>query len=380
MTRLSGTLLAHSPPMQTPEARLLEDAFNEFSKASDSIISHYGVLENQIRELKRELEEKNRALERASEYLYTILDSLPVGVVVVDGKSVIFANKNAEDLIPEGIIGNLSSTAERTGEIKCGLGRYRWKTQALANGFEGRHVVAIEDVTEIERMKEHMERDERLMAMGEMAARISHEIKNPLGSMELFLSMLMAGKMRVRDRKYLEYILFGVKTIDRIINNILSYTRPRELSLKDGELRSVVGDTLEFMSVSTSVRDIDLEFAPASSGQAKFDPDMLKLVIMNLVSNAMDAVGPGGRIKVDIRENERYGVLVVSDNGPGMTEELRRNIFNPFFTTKDKGVGLGLFIVYNIVKAHGGSIEVESEEGSGSSFLIYIPKERLAVI
>ncbi|OPY01277.1 MAG: Sensor protein ZraS [Syntrophorhabdus sp. PtaB.Bin184] len=366
--------------MQTPEARLLENAFNEFSRASDSIISHYGVLENQIRELKRELEEKNRALERASEYLYNILDSLPVGVVVVDGRSVIFANKNAEDLIPEGIIDNLSGTAERTGEIKCGLGRYRWKTQALTNGFEGRHVVAIEDVTEIERMKEHMERDERLMAMGEMAARISHEIKNPLGSMELFLSMLMAGKMRVRDRKYVEYILFGVKTIDRIINNILSYTRPRELSLKEGELRSVVGETLEFMSVSTSVRDIDLEFAPASEGRALIDPDMLKLVVMNLVSNAMDAAGPGGRIKVDIRENERYGVLVVSDNGPGMTEELRRNIFNPFFTTKDKGVGLGLFIVYNIVKAHGGSIEVESEEGSGSSFLIYIPKERLTAI
>jgi signal transduction histidine kinase len=134
------------------------------------------------------------------------------------------------------------------------------------------------------------------------------------------------------------------------------------------------------MSVSTSVRDINLEFAPASEGRALFDPDMLKLVIMNLVSNAMDAAGPGGRIKVDIRENERYGVLVVSDNGPGMTEELRRNIFNPFFTTKDKGVGLGLFIVYNIVKAHGGSIEVESEEGSGSSFLIYIPRERLTVI
>lgn len=380
ITRLSGTLLAHSLPMQTPEARLLENAFNEFSKASDSIISHYGVLESQIRELKRELEEKNRALERASEYLYTILDSLPVGVVVVDGRSVIFANKNAEDLIPEGIIEGLSGSAERTGEMKCGLGRYRWKARALANGFEGRHVVAIEDVTEIERMKEHMERDERLMAMGEMAARISHEIKNPLGSMELFLSMLMAGKMRVRDRKYLEYVLFGVKTIDRIINNILSYTRPRELSLKEEELRSVVGDTLEFMSVSASVRSIGLEFAPVSQGRVLIDPDMLKLVVMNLVSNAMDAVGPGGRIKVDIRENERYGVLVVSDNGPGMTEELRRNIFNPFFTTKDKGVGLGLFIVYNIVKAHGGSIEVESEEGSGSSFLIYIPKERLAAI
>ncbi|MEN6616694.1 MAG: ATP-binding protein [Syntrophorhabdus sp.] len=366
--------------MQRPEVTLLENAFSEFSKASDSIVNHYGMLEGQIKNLQKELEEKNAALERASEYLYTILNSLPVGVVVLDGKSVIFANKNAGELIPEGIIGHLSGTTEKTGEIRSGIGRYRWKTEALGNGFEGNHVVAIEDVTEIEKMKEHMERDERLRAMGEMAARISHEIKNPLGSMELFLSMLMAGKLRVKDRKYVEYILFGVKTIDRIINNILSYTRPKELSLKECELKSVVGDTLEFMSISTEVRNIDLQFAPTSPGMALFDPDMMKLVVMNLISNAMDAVGPKGKIKVDIRENKRYSVIVVSDNGPGMSEELRRSIFNPFFTTKDKGMGLGLFIVYNIVKAHGGSIEVESAEGSGSSFLIYIPKERLTVI
>ncbi|MHB8111162.1 MAG: sensor histidine kinase [Syntrophorhabdaceae bacterium] len=366
--------------MPRPEVKLLENAFSEFSKASDSIINYYGMLESQIKTLKEELEEKNAALERASEYLYTILDSLPVGVVVIDDRSVLFANKNAADLIPEGIIGRLSATSDKTGEIKCGLGRYRWKTEALGNGFEGKHVVAIEDVTEIERMKEHSERDERLMAMGEMAARISHEIRNPLGSMELFLSMLVAGKLRVKDRKYVEYVLFGVKTIDRIINNILSYTRPKELALKEAQLKSIVGDTLEFMSISTSVRNIDLEFRPASAGNALFDPDMMKLVVMNLISNAMDAVGENGRIKVDIRENERFGVLVVSDSGPGMTEDVRRSIFNPFFTTKDKGVGLGLFIVYNIVKAHGGIIEVDSEEGVGSSFLIYIPKGRLTVL
>lgn len=366
--------------MQIPEVKLLENAFNEFSKASDSIINHYAALEGQIRDLKRQLEEKNRALERAGEYLYTVLDSLPVGVVVIDGKKVLFANKNAEELIPEGVVACLGDGRKKTGEIKNGRGHYRWQKEGLANGFEGRQVIAIEDVTEIERMKEHMERDERLMAMGEMAARISHEIKNPLGSMELFLSMLLAGRMRAKDRKYAEYVLFGVKTIDRIINNILSYTRPRELSLKKEELRSIVGDTLDFMSVSTAMRNIAVDFAPNSPGSALFDPDMMKLVIMNLVSNAIDAVGEGGRIKVDIRENERYGVLIVSDNGPGMPEEVRRSIFNPFFTTKDKGVGLGLFIVYNIIKAHGGFIEVESEKGSGSSFLIYIPRERLAVI
>lgn len=371
-------LIAECLAMPVTEAKLLENAFNEFSKASDSIINYYGALEHQIRELKRELEEKNRALERSSEYLYTILDSLPVGVVVIEEGSVVFANKNAAELIPEGIVGDLNRGPDRTGEIKNGRGHYRFKKEKLTNGFAGRQVITIEDVTEIERMKERSERDGRLMAMGEMAARISHEIKNPLGSMELFLSMLMSGKRRAKERKYLEYVLFGVKTIDRIINNILSYTRPRDLVLKEEELGAVLEGTLEFMSVSTAIRNIKVDYAPSFTGKAFFDPDLMKLVIMNLVSNAIDAVGEGGRIKADIRENEHYGVLVVSDNGPGMAEDVRKNIFNPFFTTKDKGVGLGLYIVYNIVRAHNGFIEVESEEGSGSSFLIYVPKKRLA--
>jgi signal transduction histidine kinase len=96
----------------------------------------------------------------------------------------------------------------------------------------------------------------------------------------------------------------------------------------------------------------------------------MKLVVMNLISNAVEAVDRNGRIKVDIKENDRYSVLIVSDSGVGMSEEVRRNIFNPFFTTKDKGVGLGLFIVYNIVKAHGGYVEVESTQNCGSSFLM----------
>jgi signal transduction histidine kinase len=216
--------------------------------------------------------------------------------------------------------------------------------------------------------------------MGEMAARISHEIKNPLGSMELFLSMLLSSKLKKADKKYVDYILFGVKTIDRIINNILSYTRPKTVSMKKGELFDIVKDTLDFMNISISARDIDVDFNVASHGPSSFDPDLMKLVVMNLISNAIEAVESKGRIKVDIKENGKYAVLIVGDNGPGMPEEVRKNIFNPFYTTKDKGVGLGLFIVYNIVKAHGGYIEVESAEGSGSTFLIYIPKERLSVV
>lgn len=366
--------------MPVPEVKLLESAFHEFSKASDSIVSYYNILENQIRELREEIEKKNRALERASEYLYTILDSLPVGVAVVDRKSILFVNKHAEEFVSEGIIGNLKNGVQKTGEVKNGKGHYRWKKEKLANGFEGKEVIAIEDVTETEKVKERNERDERLMAMGEMAAHIAHEIKNPLGSMELFLSMLPSEKLKKKKKEYVDYILFGVKTIDRIINNILSYTRPRTLVLKQEELFDIVRHTLDFMSVSINVHEIDIEFNASCQGHAYFDPDLMKLVVMNLISNAIDAVNKKGRIKVDIKENGRFSVLIVGDNGIGMTEEVRKNIFDPFFTTKDKGVGLGLFIVYNIVKAHGGHIEVESAENVGSSFLIYIPKERLSVV
>ena len=371
-----GTHFAFQKCMSAPDVKLLENAFNEFSRASDSIISYYGMLESRIRQLTKEVEEKNAELEKAGDYLNNILNSLPVGVVVLDRRSVAFQNKNAARLTTEGIVTHLDVNGQRTGEIKNGKGYFRWRKERLTNGFEGKEVIVIEDVTEMEKMKERSERDERLRAMGEMAARIAHEIKNPLGSMELFLSMIQGGRLRTKEKKYVDYVLFGLKTIDRIINNILSYTRPKTLVLKEERLFKIVSDTLDFMSVSIMGRAIEVEFNASYQGPSLFDPDLIKLVIMNLISNAIDAVGEKGAIRIEVREEGGFVLLVVSDDGVGMSEDVRRNIFNPFFTMKDKGVGLGLFIVYNIVQAHGGLIEAESSEGSGSSFFMYIPKDR----
>ncbi len=361
--------------MATAEARLLENAFQEFAKASDSIIHYYTALETQIRELKSEVEEKNRELERSREYFYTILNSLPVGVVVTHNGQTLFSNKNAAHLGSPDFLETLNNGSVKAGELKNGKGHFRWKKEELSNGFRGREVTVFEDVTEIEKMKERLGRDERLRAMGEMAARIAHEIKNPLGSMELFLSMLLDGKLRRRDRKYLEHILFGVKTVDRIINNILSYTRPKTLVTREESLARVAKDTLEFMSISISSREIDVSFHARNEGRCHFDPDLMRLVMMNLISNAIQAVSSPGLITIEVRDEENHAVLIVQDNGIGMEEQVRRNIFDPFFTTKEKGVGLGLFIVHNIIQAHGGYIEVESEKGNGSSFLIFIPRK-----
>ena len=355
----------------------MENAFQEFSKASNSIISYYNVLETQIRQLKKEIESKNNELLKAKEYLYNILDSLPVGVVVADKQSILFSNTKAEQMGSDGFMANLSSGGDCVGEVKTVKGHFRWRKEKLVHGFEGKEVVVFEDITEIEKMKERLERDERLRAMGEMAARISHEIKNPLGSMELFLSMLQTGKLRVRDRKYVDHILFGVKTIDRIINNILSYTRPRSLALKNDKISKVIEDVLDFMSISARTHAIEIRYSNSCEGICWFDPDLMKLVLMNFISNAMEAIADGGSITIEVREEGTFTLVVVKDSGCGMSEEVRKNIFNPFFTTKDKGVGLGLFIVHNIVKAHHGYVEVESQEGSGSSFFIYIPKDKI---
>ena len=371
-----GIHLAMVKGMSISEAELLKDAFNGFSRASDSIVNYYNVLESQIRLLKEEVECKNRELEKAREYLHNILDSIPVGIVVIDRKSISFLNKTAEKLSSEKFIDDLNNSSRMTGEIKNGKGQYRWKKDVLRNGFTGKEVIVIEDVTEFEKMKERFERDERLRAMGEMAARIAHEIKNPLGSMELFLSMLSDRKLKPKEKKYVDYIHFGVQTIDRIINNILSYTRPRSLVMHEEKIGKAVEETLDFMKLSIMSRNINVHYDVHYDGFSFFDPDMMKLVIMNFISNAIDAVTGKGSIRIEIKEEGKYVVIVVNDNGAGMSEDVRKNIFNPFFTTKDKGVGLGLYIVHNIVQAHEGYIEVESTEGIGTTFFVYIPKDR----
>lgn len=362
--------------MPAVEAKLLENAFQEFAKASDSIINYYGVLESQICRLRQEVDEKNAELERARGYLYNILNSLPIGVVVTDKNTVIFANEKAKRMGPEVVSDRVSSNNVKVGEVKNGRGYFRWKREQILSGSGANEVIVFEDVTEFERMKDRLERDERLMAMGEMAARMAHEIKNPLGSMELFLSMIMNGKLRQKDRQYIDYVLFGVKTIDRIINNLLSYTKPKTLALTESRLCQIVKETMDFMSLTARSRGISLEINTLFHGPSFFDPDLIKLVMMNFISNAIEAAGGRrGKVKIEVREEGKYAVIVVNDNGVGMSEEVQKNIFNPFFTTKDKGVGLGLYIVYNIVKAHGGYIEVDSIEGSGSSFSICIPKD-----
>jgi signal transduction histidine kinase len=365
--------------MQPNESQLLKNAFQEFVKASDSLSSYYEALEDRINHLNNEINEKNRELERSKEHFYNILNSLPVGVVVRDNRAaVIFTNKEAHKFGWWELAGRLDGDpAANSGEIKSDRGYFRWRKSLLESGHDGREVLVFEDFTEVQKMKERSERDERLRAMGEMAARIAHEVKNPLGSMKLYLSLMLKGKMADKEREFTNSVVFGVNTIDRIINNLLSYTRPKTIVFKQGRLAQTIKDTLDFMSISITSREIEVKFINNYDEESWFDPDLLKLALMNFISNAIEAIDNKGLLAVEIKDDGPFSVVTFSDTGSGMDEETRKNVFNPFFTTKDKGVGLGLFITHNIVKAHHGYIEVESVEGKGSSFIVFLPKEKV---
>ncbi len=356
---------------------MLENAFREFSRASNSLANYYHALEDQIRELRREVEVKNRELEGAREDLTRILDSLPVGIIVLEQGEATFLNRKAQALGAEKRLDVFTETHVQNGELKTGIRHLRWKREFLEDGSGTRQILVLEDVTEMEKMKERRERDERLCAMGEMAARLAHEIRNPLGSMELFVSLMKEEGLKGKQKEYADYVYLGIRTIERVISNILSYTRPRTLAATKTRLAEVVREVVNFMAISIHSRGLKVDLAASYDGISSFDPDLIKLVLMNVVSNAIDACEGGGTITIDVRESGDYVVVLVEDTGSGMCDELKKNIFNPFFTTKDKGVGLGLFIVHNIVKAHGGFIEVESQEEIGTRFLIYLPKERI---
>lgn len=153
--------------MSKAEVGLLNDAFFEFNRVSESLISHYGSLEGRIKELKNQIEDKNFQLENVHTYLQDILDSLPVGVVVLDeNHSALFINRRAGHVKSVCVLDDMRNGEHEIGELKDGDRRYRWWMERLSNGFEGKEVLVIEDVTELERLKEHFE---RVRATGEMA-------------------------------------------------------------------------------------------------------------------------------------------------------------------------------------------------------------------
>ncbi|RKG64821.1 histidine kinase, partial [Corallococcus sp. CA054B] len=239
-------------------------------------------------------------------------------------------------------------------------------------------------VLENSKLYEKIRERDRLAALGEMAAGLAHEIRNPLGAIKGAAQCLDPRKLPGEDGEFLDVIVEEVNRLNGVVTAFLDYSRPLKQNFGPTDLNEVVTRTMRLIQndmppTAELAVELDLRL-PRAEG----DAEQLKQVLINLVQNAVQALGPQpGRITVRTEKPERFGDLRsagsefvevrVSDTGPGIPADQQPHIFVPFFTTKQKGTGLGLAICQRIVKNHGGSISVQSKVGEGTAFIIRLP-------
>lgn len=244
-----------------------------------------------------------------------------------------------------------------------------------AGGTAIGRIINFQDLTELRQMEAAVKRAEQLAAVGRLAAGIAHEIRNPLaaisGSIELLAQSL--DHQRSEDRELMSIVLREVERLNGLITQLLEFARPRTLELARVDLGSLLGEIVRVFAHDKRLGEAAVELdAPSLFIDA--DPEKLRQVMWNLLRNAAEAA-PGQPIAVAVAAEPRVVRLTVRDRGAGIPAEHRERLFEPFFSTKEGGTGLGLATVHRIVEEHGGSIEIECPPSGGTLVVVRLPRE-----
>lgn len=380
------------------EISRLNEAFNNFTVASKSLETYYERLHEKVRYLTIELEEKNRQLkdalsdaEEAKDYLNGILQNLREAIIVVDlDENVAMMNRASEEmlgLVAEYTIGNpfdsLDFSIESEGSDTILVTENKKYNVILSyskvldsRGLVRGHVLLLQDITRIKELEAQQERNHRLIAMGEMAAKIVHEIRSPLCSIELYAGMLAKDLEGTRHIDLAKGISTGIRSLNNILTNMLYFARPQKPLFKVVDIGKSLDESVSMLVPLLEAKSITLMRNGADTGQISGDSELLKQVFLNILLNAIHATPEEEKIEVGIKMDNGCAVVEIKDYGDGISHENHEKIFDPFFSTKDKGTGLGLTIASKIMQAHRGAIKVNSELGKGSCFQLYFPLER----
>jgi PAS domain S-box-containing protein len=238
----------------------------------------------------------------------------------------------------------------------------------------------VRDITERKNLEEQMRRSEKLASMGELAAAIAHEIRNPLGAICNSVGILDAHlKLTGQDKDLLEMIVGQSERLDRIISDFLTFAYPREPSFSIQNIREVIKNTVFLLEQDSRYTDhIEIkEVYESVLPRVCIDPDLIHQVFWNLLINSLDAMPDSGEIRIMARKTTLFlrdaVEIILSDSGRGIPSQNLDKIFEPFYTTKPEGTGLGLSVVQRIIDDHGGTIDVKSKEGKGTTFFIKLP-------
>jgi two-component system sensor histidine kinase HydH len=236
-------------------------------------------------------------------------------------------------------------------------------------------VILFIDLTEIRHLKKEIARSQRLASLGNLAAGVAHEIRNPLSSIKGFATYF---KERYRDNpldgETADIMLQEVERLNRVITQLLDFARPVTLEKKPTAIRPLISQTLKMIAGQAEAKQIAIQADLPDCPEVMIDADKIKQVFLNLFLNALEMMTAGGILQVKVRPAEGNAVhITISDSGPGIDEKHLAHIFDPYFTTRPAGTGLGLSIVHKIIEAHDGEIRVESTPGAGATFTIRLP-------
>ncbi len=241
-------------------------------------------------------------------------------------------------------------------------------------------VITFQDLTDIRSMEETSRRQERLSAVGRVAAGIAHEIRNPLAAMRGSIQVLRSElEADATQRELMDIVLSESDRLNRIITDFLTYARPRKFSLAETDLREPLRETFALLRHSPEVLDGHRleEELPEEPVLAMADAEGVRQVFWNLTRNALKAMPDGGTLRAEMQRTAPGSVRITfADTGRGMTPAQVERLFEPFSSSTTGGTGLGLSIVYQIIRDHGGTINVRSREGHGTTITIELPAKQ----
>jgi two-component system sensor histidine kinase HydH len=240
-------------------------------------------------------------------------------------------------------------------------------------------VIVLRDLSEIKQLEEKVRRSEKLAAIGELAAGVAHEIRNPLSSIRGFAQFLRhALRDKPQDQQYAETMVTEVDRINNVVTDLLTFARPMEAELAPTDVTELVEHSLRLVEADAKSHGVEIQMNISDLSKVKLDANQMTQALLNLLLNALQEVKPKGRIEIgaELKVQDSCLHLWVEDDGTGIAKDQKEKIFEPFFTTRKKGTGLGLPIVHKIIENHNGEIRVQSPLGGkkyGSRFTIIIP-------
>ncbi|OPA81513.1 hypothetical protein BVG16_01650 [Paenibacillus selenitireducens] len=240
--------------------------------------------------------------------------------------------------------------------------------------FRGERVVlgVFEDVSLRKREEDRLIHSEKLAVVGQLAAGIAHEIRNPLTSINGFMKLIQSGKSEKQE--YYDIMESELKRIEFIVNELLILARPNMRNSQNVDIRTILEHVISLMNVQATLKNIQMDVQSMPDLIWIYgEINQLKQVFINLFKNAMDAMQHGGTIAITAHIHHQQIHISVKDEGIGISKDRLNSIGQPFYTTKESGTGLGLMICYNIIENHGGSITVQSEPFQGTTFTVSLP-------